>query len=131
MIEFIDFTKPAFIDDLFSFWENEYCEWDDLIKRRSGQLAVEQMQRYDKVKMIHLNAGKLNEWITDMNTLNPVILSGENFSLMVKEIERMLTNVPGCKDFQYTYYFTKLNLRTPEQTLKVNIKASSYCMSIA
>ena len=93
MVEFVDFTNPAIIDEYFSFWENEYKEWDDLVKKRAGQLSVEQMQRYDKIKMIHQNFGRLTEWIIDMNTLSPQLLSDDNFAEIKKIIVKKGTEV--------------------------------------
>src|SRR4030095_15696366 len=96
IVEFVDFTDPAVIDDHFSFWESEYKEWDDLVRKRAGQLAVEQMQRYDKIKMIYQNFGKLTEWIIDMNTLKPQLLSADNFAEIKKAIIKKGTkNLPG------------------------------------
>ncbi len=93
MVEFIDFTNPVIIDEHFSFWENEYNKWDALVKKRSGQLSVEQMQRFDKIKMIHQNFGKLTDWIIDMNTLSPKILSQDNFAEIKKAIQTRVVNV--------------------------------------
>ena len=86
IVERVDFTDPAVIDDHFLFWENEYNEWSGLVARRSGQLSVEQLQRFDKIKMIYQNFGRLAEWIADMNTLNPQILSADNFAAIKKAI---------------------------------------------
>jgi hypothetical protein len=95
VVEFVDFTDPAVIDEHFSFWENEYKEWDDLVRRRAGQLAVEQMQRYDKIRMIYQNFGKLTEWIVDMNTLKPQLLSADNFAEIKKAIIKKGTQNSG------------------------------------
>jgi hypothetical protein len=86
IVERVDFTDPAVIDDHFLFWENEYNEWSGLVAKRPGQLSVEQLQRFDKIKMIYQNFGRLAEWIADMNTLNPQILSADNFAAIKKEI---------------------------------------------
>lgn len=86
IVERVDFTDPAVIDDHFLFWENEYNEWSGLVARRPGQLSVEQLQRFDKIKMIYQNFGRLAEWIADMNTLNPQILSADNFATIKKAI---------------------------------------------
>jgi len=88
IVERIDFTDPAKIDDHFLFWENEYNEWSDLVKRRAGQLSVEQLQRFDKIKMIYQNFGRLGEWIADMNSLNPQILSADNFAAIKRAIAK-------------------------------------------
>jgi len=92
MIDFIDFTKPKTLDEHFSFWETEFNEWDTLVKKRSGQLSIEQLGRYDKIKMIFQNFGKLSDWIVDMNTLNPIILSKDNFDLIKKAIAEIDSN---------------------------------------
>jgi len=86
MVEFVDFTSPAVIEDHLLYWENEYKKWEELIKKRAGQVSVEQMQRYDKIKMIYQNFGKLTEWIIDMNTLTPQLLSVDNFAEIKKAI---------------------------------------------
>jgi len=93
MVEFIDFTDPAVIEDHFSYWGNEYKEWDDLVRKHAGQLSVEQMQRYDKIKMIYQNFGRLSEWIIDMNSLNPRLLSAGNFAEIKKAILNKGTEV--------------------------------------
>ncbi|MEJ7737668.1 MAG: toll/interleukin-1 receptor domain-containing protein [Chitinophagaceae bacterium] len=80
MVEFVDLDNPAVIDRYLSFWENEYNTWSDLVKKRPGQLAIEQLQRYDKIKMIYQNFGKLTEWLADINTLNAQLISKDNFA---------------------------------------------------
>lgn len=86
MVEFIDFTKPTIIQKYFSYWQDEYDMWDALVKKYSSQLAVEQLQRYDNIKMIFQNFGRLTEWIIDMNALSPRILSTNNFAHIKNEI---------------------------------------------
>lgn len=86
MVEFIDFNNPAIIEHYLRFWESQYKLWSDLIAKRAGQLSVEQMQRYDKVKMIYQNFGKLTDWLADINTLNPQLLSKDNFAEIKKAI---------------------------------------------
>lgn len=86
MLEWVDLTDPALIDEYFTFWETEYKKWDDLVKKRSADLSVEQMQRFDKIKMIYQNFGRLTDWILDMNTLSPRILSADDFSGIKKAI---------------------------------------------
>ncbi len=91
MIEFIDFTKPAIIDEYLSYWENEYRSWDNLVKERAGALSAEQMLRYDKIKMIYQNYGRLTDWIIDMNALTPQMLSADNFAVVKKAIIKQAT----------------------------------------
>jgi hypothetical protein len=86
MLEWVDFADPVLIDEYFTFWETEYKKWDDLVKKRSAELSVEQMQRFDKIKMIYQNFGKLTDWIVDMNTLSPGILLVDDFSGIKKAI---------------------------------------------
>ena len=86
MVEFIDFSRPKVLDEHFSYWEETYNEWDGLVKKRTGQLSNEQLQRYDKIKMIHQNFGKLSDWLVDMNTLSPRLLSADNFAEIKKAI---------------------------------------------
>ncbi len=86
MVEFVDFSKPAILEEYLGFWETEFRKWDDLIKSRSGSLSVEQFQRFDKIKMIYQNFGKLADWLIDMNSLNPALLSRNNFEEIKKAI---------------------------------------------
>ena len=91
MVEFIDLTKPEIADEYLTFWDKEYNKWNELVSKRAQQLSVEKMHRYDKIKMVHQNFDKLTEWIADMNTLKPKLLSKDNFSEIKKEINRMAT----------------------------------------
>lgn len=93
MAEFIDFADAAVIDEYLTYWNNEYNEWNELIKRHAGQLAVEQMQRFDKIRMIHQNFGKLAEWIMDMNSLNPRLLAADNFGIIKEAIKEKAVRV--------------------------------------
>lgn len=93
MVEFIDFTKPKVIEEHLAYWENEFNDWNELLKKRAGNLSIEKMQRYDKIKMIYQNFDKLTEWIADMNAMNPKMLSHDNFSAIKKEIENMVSGV--------------------------------------
>lgn len=86
IVEFVDLAEPDIIGDYFSFWKNEYNKWNDLVKTHSGQLSVDQMKRYDKIKMIYQNFGKLTEWILYMNKLNPQVMSVDNFAKIKEEI---------------------------------------------
>jgi hypothetical protein len=86
VVEFVDFADPKVIENHLSYWEHEFKVWDDLLKKRSGQLAVEQMQRYDRIKMIYQNFGKLTEWIIDICAFHPQLLSADNFAEIKKAI---------------------------------------------
>ncbi len=79
MTEFIDFARPKVIDAYLSFWEEERNEWETMLKKRMGQLSGEQFARYEKVKLISENIGKMTDWLADMNTLNPTMLSENSF----------------------------------------------------
>lgn len=87
MIDFIDFAKPKVLEEYFSFWESEYIEWDNFVKKRASQLSIEQLQRFDKVRMIYQNLGKLTDWLIDMNTLNPKLLTKDNFLEIKRAIQ--------------------------------------------
>ena len=86
MVELVDFGKPAVLEEYLGFWETEFRKWDDLVKTRSGSLSVEQFQRFDKIKMVYQNFGKLADWLIDMNSLNPTLLSRNNFEEIKKAI---------------------------------------------
>ncbi len=86
MFEFIDFARPKIIDEYFDFWAESQKEWEDLFKKRMGQLSSEQFSRYEKVKVIGQNIGKLMDWLTDMNTLNLDMLSKNDFAEIKKAL---------------------------------------------
>jgi hypothetical protein len=86
MLEFIDFSKPEVLDIYLSFWQKEFAKWDDLIKNKAEELSTGQFERYEKIKLVRQNFSKLADWLVDLNTLNPTLLSGNNFS----EIKRTL-----------------------------------------
>lgn len=88
MVEFVDFAKPKILDEHLEYWENEYTEWENLVTKRARQLSKEQFDRYDKIKLVHQNFGKLADWLVDMNTLNPKLLSADNFAIIKSEIEK-------------------------------------------
>ena len=88
MVEFIDFSKPVILDKYFEFWENEQAEWENLVKKRAGQLSQAQFDRFNKTKLIHQNFGQLTDWLIDMNTLNPTLLSKDNFAEIRKAISK-------------------------------------------
>lgn len=44
------------------------------------------MDRYEKTKLIQQNFGNLSDWLIDMNSLNPRMLSADNFEIIKKEI---------------------------------------------
>lgn len=92
MVEFIDFANPAIIKYYLPFWENEFNVWNDLVKQ-FGQLSIEQLQRYDNIKMRFQNFGRLTDWIIDMNALNLKILSADNFAEIRNEIIKRSTDV--------------------------------------
>jgi uncharacterized protein len=87
IIEFVDFNKPDIIDKYFEYWENEYNKWEQLAKKRLNQMGPGQLEKYHAIKLINQNFGILSDWLIDMNTLNPKILSDNNFA----EIKRVLT----------------------------------------
>ncbi|MEO6315854.1 MAG: TIR domain-containing protein [Chitinophagaceae bacterium] len=91
METFIDFSKPTVLEGYFAYWQEQFNEWDQLVKNRSGSLSTEQFQRYDKIKMVWQNFGKLADWLVDMNSLNPALLSKDNFDKIKSAIGK---NIP-------------------------------------
>lgn len=94
MIDFIDFGKSEVIEEYFTYWEAEYNKWDSLVKKRLTQLSIEQLQQFDKIKIIYQHFGELMNWLVDMNTLNPAMLSSNNFKEIKKAIEQNKTYTP-------------------------------------
>ena len=104
MYEFINFTKPQIIEEYLSYWEKSFTEWDILVKNRSANLSSGQLIRYDRIKMIYQNFGKLVEWIIDMNTSSIEILSMDNFKKIkdaihnrMKLLENNLVSINGSE----------------------------------
>jgi hypothetical protein len=87
-IEHIDFSDPLILDEYLGYWEEQQQKWEVLFQKRIGQLSGEQHDRYEKIKMIHQNIGKLMDWLADMNTLSPKILSENNFEIIKAEIKK-------------------------------------------
>jgi hypothetical protein len=110
MVEFVDFTNPSILEKHFCYWENEYNIWQGLFKKRVGQLSIEQMDNFHKIKLIHQNFGKLMQWIADMNTFNLMILSKDNFAEIKKEIDSMLVDVPHNKKSKQASEMTTNNI---------------------
>jgi hypothetical protein len=81
-IEFIDFANPAILSTYYDYWEETEKSWKDLIDKRGDKLSIEQFKKYDKTKLIHQNIGQLMDWIIDLNTLNPQLLSENNFEII-------------------------------------------------
>jgi hypothetical protein len=95
-IESIDFTNAVVINEYFDYWDKQYNEWDELVKKRSRDLSIEQLQRYDKIKMIQQHFGKLTDWIADMNTLSVDLLSKNNFA----EIKKAIAKIAAANSLQ-------------------------------
>lgn len=91
MAEFIDFARPKVLGEYLQYWEEQKKEWEELFNLRIKQLSTEQYARYDKVKLIGENISKLLDWLADMNTLNPMMLSENNFA----EIKKALGQIPA------------------------------------
>jgi GTPase SAR1 family protein len=87
MVEFIDFSDPFILEPYFEHWEKEEQKWEEFVKKRTNKISPDQFNRYEKVKLIHSNIGKLGDWLIDMNTLNPKMLSENNFEEIKKAIQ--------------------------------------------
>ena len=85
--ESIDFSQPLVLEEYLSYWQTKLNEHETLAKSRAGELSVEWYQRYNKIKVITQNFSQLAEWITDMNTLTPELLSAGNFDKIKKTIK--------------------------------------------
>jgi hypothetical protein len=88
MVEFIDFSKPKIIKTYIDHWKSELNDWEELIKEDPGALGGNQLDRFNKTKLIQQNFGQLSDWLIDMNTLNPKLLSADNFA----EIKNVIMN---------------------------------------
>lgn len=88
MVEFIDFSDPFILEPYFEHWEKEEQKWEEFVKKRADKISQDQFNRYEKVKLIHGNIGKLGDWLIDMNTLNPKLLSENNFEEIKKAIQK-------------------------------------------
>lgn len=61
MVEFIDFSDPVTLDSYYVHWEIEEQKWESLVKKRVDKISPEQFDRYEKIKQIHSNIGKLGD----------------------------------------------------------------------
>jgi TIR domain len=87
MIDFIDFNKPEILQEYLFVWKAEFIKWESLVKESAEQLSVEQFQRFNQIKKISQNFAELAGWLVDMNTLNPALLSKDNFDEIKKTIQ--------------------------------------------
>jgi len=83
MVEFIDFSKPKILKEYITYWKTQKEEWEEL---GMENLAGVNLDRYSKTKLIQQNFGQLTDWLIDMNTLNPKMLSDNNFAEIKKVI---------------------------------------------
>ena len=86
IVEFIDFSEPKVLKPYLAHWKSKLKDWEDLIKENINGLGKQNMERYDKTKLIQQNFGNLSDWLVDINSLNPTILSKNNFEIIKKEI---------------------------------------------
>lgn len=85
--EFIDFTKPSIIMSYLKYWKEQQDEWEELVKLMPDRLSKEQFDRYDKIKLVGSNIGKLMDWLADMNTLTKKLLSENDFEEIKKALK--------------------------------------------
>ncbi len=87
VVEFVNFTDTLVLEEYFEYWEDLHLKWDKLVEKRKRQLSQEQFDRYEKIKLIHQNFGKLADWLVDMNTLSKKLLSANDFKIIKENIE--------------------------------------------
>lgn len=88
VVEFVDFTDTFVLEEYFEYWEDLHVKWDKLVEKRKRQLSQEQFDRYEKIKLIHQNFGKLADWLVDMNTLSKELLSADDFKIIKETIKQ-------------------------------------------
>jgi internalin A len=87
VVEFVDFTDTFILEEHFEYWEELHLKWDKLVEKRKRQLSQEQFDRYEKIKLVHQNFGKLADWLVDMNTLSKELLSADDFKIIKENIK--------------------------------------------
>jgi tetratricopeptide (TPR) repeat protein len=90
MVEFVDFADPLVQEEYLAHWDAEFKKWSTLVKKRATDLAIEQMQRFDKVKMVKQNFSKLTEWLIDMNSLSKQFLAANDFAIIKQSLTEKL-----------------------------------------
>lgn len=87
IVEPIAFGNLDVFLELHQYWQSELDRWTALVKSMSEQLSIDKFERYNRVRLIHQHFDQLTEWLQDMNTMSPEILSKENFAGIRKAID--------------------------------------------
>ena len=91
MVERIDFSNSAVKDELLSYWRNHHQELLASAKKNLEDcLDDESVARLNRVRNIMQSCDKLVNWLGDMNTLTPTLLSEENFAIIKQTITSRL-----------------------------------------
>lgn len=90
MVEPVDLARPSVMDELFTYWKGMYDEWLRLIDKWKDDLRLGQWNGFENVKNIRHHLGDIMHWLSDMNTKDKQLLSGNNFAIIREKIKQMI-----------------------------------------
>lgn len=79
MIERLDLHKPSVLVLYMDHWLEQEKEWEDLVTKRASRISPAQQERYNKIKKIASELGSFLDFLADMNTKTPELLSRNDF----------------------------------------------------
>jgi TIR domain len=89
-VEEINLSNPAVANGYSDYWEAEEKNWQKLLEQNSGSITPEQINQYQLVKRIVTDLGNLLSFLADVNALNTVQLSKDNFAEIKTELKKAM-----------------------------------------
>lgn len=90
-LESLAFDKPETLGKYFGFWKEEERKWSEFVRDNMDLCSPAQYRRFQLVKEIKQQLGRLSEWIQDINASSLNLLSENDFELVKKKITERLS----------------------------------------
>ena len=91
-LEQLKLDDPIFLEEYFSYWEDEKKTWQDFVQKRMerGNPSRAQSDRLFRVQEVERHLGDLADWLQDMNAARVKLLSDNDFAPIKEAIARRL-----------------------------------------
>ena len=91
-LEQLKLDDPIFLEEYFTYWEDEKKTWQDFVQKRMerGNPSRAQSDRLFRVQEVERHLGDLADWLQDMNAARVKLLSDNDFAPIKEAIARRL-----------------------------------------